>query len=135
MQNKSMKMRILEFITVYSYAHNAVPSYREISAAVGLKSTSSVSRYIDQLKKERMLLPVNSRGQGIALPRKIELSGDGSQPQRVCLEVADGGTVLFDCDLEKMRNDVVSVSFTGIVDASQMRSRVGRVVNYRVDES
>ena len=134
MQNKPMKMRILEFITVYSYAHNAIPSYREIGEAVGLKSTSSVSRHIDQLKKEGMLLSVNSRGQGIALARKIELLGDGGQPQRVCLEVADGGTVLFDCDFEKTINDVVSVSFTGIVDASQMRSRVGRVVNCRVPD-
>jgi len=68
MQSKTTKTRILEFITEYSHAYNVAPSYREICAAVGLKSTSSVSRYVDQLKKERMLMSVNSRGQGIALP-------------------------------------------------------------------
>ena len=130
-----MKRRILEFITEYFNAHNVAPSYRVIGAAVGLKSPTSVSRYIRQLKDEGKLLAVNSRGHAIALARRIELHAAASQPQRVCLEVADGGVVFFDCNLEKKKKDIVSVSFSGILDASQIRGRVGQVVNCRIEDS
>jgi len=130
-----MKRRILEFITEYSNAHNVAPSYRVIGAAVGLKSPTSVSRYIRQLKDEGKLLAATQKGQAIALARKIELHAAESQPQRVCLEVADGGVVFFDCNLEKKRSDVVSVSFSGILDASQIKGRVGQVVSCRIEDS
>ena len=133
MPNKKMKRRILEFISEYSVTNSVAPSLREIGTAVGLKSPSSVSRYIDQLKAEGKLVAINRKGRAIALARKIKLQVAENQPQRVCLEVADGGVVLFDCSLEKKRNDVISVSFSGIVDASQMKSRIGQVVHCRID--
>jgi len=134
MPSKPMKRRILEFISEYSNTNNIAPSLREIGTAVGLKSPSSVSRYIEQLKTEGKLVTVNQRGRTIALARRVELHGAESQPQRICLEVADGGVVFFDCLLEKKRNDALAVSFSGIVDASQMKSRVSQVVHCRIDD-
>ena len=94
-----------------------------------------MSRYIEQLKDEGMLVAVNQKVRAIALPRKIEFQGADNQPQRVCLKVADGGVVFFDCNLEKKHNDAVSVSFSGIVDASQMKGRVGQVVSCQIEDS
>ena len=125
----------MEFISEYSNANNIAPSLREIGAAVGLNSPSSVSRYIEQLKNEGKLVALNQRSRAIALARRIDLRTAGGQPQRVCLEVADGGVVFFDCNLEKNQSDVVSVSFTGILDASQIRGRVSQVVNCRIEDS
>ena len=135
MSNRVIKRRILEFIAEYSSTNIVSPSYREIGSAVGLKSPSSVGRYIEQLKAEGMLASINQKGRAIALARKIELYKTASQPQRVCLEVADGGVVFFDCNLEKKQNDMLSVSFSGIFDASQLKGRVGQVVNCRLDDS
>jgi SOS-response transcriptional repressor LexA len=125
----------MEFISAYFHANGAAPSYREIGAAVGLNSPSSVSRYIVQLKAEGKLVSSNQKGQAFALARMIELHREDNHPQRVRLEVADGGIVLIDCDLVKRNKDVVSVSFSGIIDASQIKSRVGQVVNCRIEES
>ena len=134
MPHKTMKQRVLEFISEYASANGVAPSFREIGRAVGLKSPTSVSRYIEQLKNEEKLIPLNQKSRAIALARRIELQGTGSQTQRVCLEVADGGVVLFDCNLEKKRSDIVSVSFTGILDASLMKGRVGQVINCRIED-
>jgi len=133
--SKAMKRRILEYIAEYSSANNVTPSYREIGAAVGVKSLSTLSRYILQLKGDGLLSTSNQRSRAIALARKIELDGAGSDPQRIRLEVADGGVILFDCNLEKKRSNAVSVTFSGILDASQIKGRVGQVVNCRIEDS
>ena len=51
--------------------------------------------------------------------------------QRVCLEMADGGKIYMDCNLEKPRTAPVRVSFEGVLDAKRMKSRVGRIVRCR----
>ena len=135
MPNSTMKRRILEFISEYSHANSVAPTLREIGVAVGLNSPSSVSRYIEQLKNEGKVAPLNQRSRAIALARRIELHAAGSQPQRVCLEVADGGMVLFDCNLEKKKKGITSVAFSGILDASQIRGRVSQVVSCRIEKS
>ena len=135
MLSRTIKSRVLEFISEYIAINSVAPSYRKIGAAVGLKSPSSVSRYVKQLKDEGQLIPLKQERHAIALDRKVELREAESQAQRVRLEVADGGIVFLDCNLEKRKGGAVSVSFSGIVDASQMKSRVGQVVNCRIDES
>ena len=134
MLNRTVKRRILEFIAEYSNANSTAPSLREIGAAVGLKSPSSVSQYIKLLKDEGMLATVSQNSRSFALARKIELRRSASQPQRVRLEVSDGGVIFVDCNLEKKRSDVLSVSFSGILDASQIKGRIGQVVNCRIEE-
>ena len=44
------------------------------------------------------------------------------------LEMADGGKIYMDCNLEKPRTAPVRVSFEGVLDAKRMKSRVGRIV-------
>ena len=60
-------------------------------------------------------------------------SGDALETvrQRVCLEMADGGKIYMDCNLEKPRTAPVRVSFEGVLDAKRMKSRVGRIVRCR----
>ena len=135
MLNKTVLNRVMEFISEYSNEKGIAPSFREIGAAVGLKSLSSVNRYIEQLKGEGKLVTINQKGRAIALARKIKLRVAESQPQRICLEVADGGVVFLDCSLKKKANDSISVSFSGILDASEMKGRVGQVVCCRIDDS
>lgn len=43
------KEKILEFIIRYIQKHGYSPSYREIGDGVGLKSLSSVSRYVQHM--------------------------------------------------------------------------------------
>ena len=135
MTNKVMEKRILEFISEYSNSNNVTPSFRKIGAAVGLKSSSSVSRYIEHLKDEGKLLSVNQKGQVIMLARRVEFHETECQTMRVCLEFSDGGVAFIDCSLEKRINGIASVSFSGILDASQMKGRIGQVVSCRVDDS
>ena len=59
-------------------------------------------------------------------------SSDGTQ--RVRIEVADGGVLCIDCNLEKTTSNVVGVSFSGILDASQLKSNVSRVVRCSIDD-
>ena len=134
MPNKAMKKRAMEFVAEYISQTNSAPSYREIGAAVGLKSSSSVSRYISQLKAEGKLVAGEKRGQTFTLARRVELVGADGCPQRVRLEVTDGGVVYFDCSMEHTDRAQTSLTFSGIVDASQMKGKVGRVVNCRIDD-
>jgi len=130
MLSKITKKRIMDYITRYANMNGNTPTYREIGAAVGLKSPSSVRRYIEQLKNDGKLTAINETGKKYALPRKTVLDVARDAPQRVRLEVADGGAVLFDCYMEKEG----SVSFTGILDASQIKGKVSEVVSCRIDD-
>lgn len=134
MASRIMKRRILDFISKYSDVNSVTPSYREIGAAVGLKSPASVSRYISQLKDEGKLVTANQKGQTIALARKITLNEELHCPLRVRLEVSDGGVIFFDCCMRKEGKEPASVSFVGIFDASQMKGRVGQVVGCRIED-
>ena len=135
MPKTEIKKSVLEFISEFTKTYGVAPSYREIGAFVGLKSSSSVSRYIEQLKNEGKLVSIRRYGHAMAFARKIEFCETVSEARRVCLEVADGGIVFLDCNLEKRKDGAVTVSFSGIVDASQMKSQVGQVVGCWIDES
>lgn len=50
-----MKERIMREITNYFIMHGYAPSLREIGDAAGLKSTSTVARYVDTLINEGKL--------------------------------------------------------------------------------
>ena len=101
---------------------------REVGEAVGLRSSSTVSRYIHRLVDEGRITIDESK------PRTLTAaSGDALETvrQRVCLEMADGGKIYMDCNLEKPRTAPVRVSFEGVLDAKRMKSRVGRIVRCR----
>ncbi len=53
---------ILEFVNRFTQENGYAPSVREIGAAVGLRSTASVSYHINQLQKKGYLQPPNAKG-------------------------------------------------------------------------
>ncbi|MBQ6890937.1 MAG: transcriptional repressor LexA [Oscillospiraceae bacterium] len=53
---------ILEFINQFTQANGYAPSVREIGAAVGLRSTASVSYHITQLQKKGYLQAPEAKG-------------------------------------------------------------------------
>ena len=78
-------------------------------------------------------MPVNDLKQAIAFDDAATLTranGIGKKiAQRICLELADGGKIYMDCNLQKPKAAPVTVSFDGVLDAKAMRGRVGRIVS------
>nr|DAR21901.1 MAG TPA: LexA repressor [Caudoviricetes sp.] len=136
MGQHEMRDRILQYISGRCDTDGCPPSYREIAAAVGLQSPSSVARHVRTLQKEGKLTAVCSpKGRTLRLKRRIDLdAADGDAVQRVRIETADGGVICVDCNLEKTGTDGLGVSFSGILDASQLKSNVCRVVRCSIDD-
>lgn len=128
--------RILKYISDRCDSDGCPPSYREIAAAVGLQSPSTVARHIRVLESEGLVTSFTSpKGRTLRLKRKISLEEfDGESVQRVRIETADGGVICLDCNLEKTGTDGMGVSFSGILDASQLKSSVSRVVRCSIDD-
>ena len=89
---------IYAYITEYVAENGHSPTFREVGNAVGLRSSSTVSRYIHRLVDEGRITIDESK------PRTLTAapSGDALETirQRVCLEMADGGKIYMDCNLE-----------------------------------
>lgn len=136
MAQHEMRDRILKYISDRFDTDGCPPSYREIAAAVGLRSPSSVVRHVRILQSEGKLTSVCSpKGRTLRLKRKIKLdTADGECVQRVRIETADGGVICVDCNLEKTGTDGLGVAFSGILDASQLKSNVSRVVRCSIDD-
>ena len=113
---------IYAYITEYVAENGHSPTFREVGNAVGLRSSSTVSRYIHRLVDESKPRTLTAAASGDALE---------TVRQRVCLEMADGGKIYMDCSMEKPRTAPVRVSFEGVLDAKRMKSRVGRIVRCR----
>lgn len=127
--------RILQFISDFTDANGYTPSYREIALAVGLQSTSTVARHINNLKKNGKLIAVSdSKGRNLRLNRNIALyDASGCDAQRVQIEVADGGVLCIDCNLKNRDSDHPEITFSGILDANQLKSSVSRIIRCRVE--
>ncbi len=54
--------RILDYVNQFVHEHGYAPSVREIGAAVGLRSTASVSYHIQALQNKGLLLSPDSKG-------------------------------------------------------------------------
>ena len=54
--------RILEYVNEFVQEHGYAPSVREIGAAVGLRSTASVSYHIQALQEKGLLLSPSAKG-------------------------------------------------------------------------
>lgn len=53
--SEELKNRILCYINSYTEQHGFAPSYREIQAAVGVGSTSTIYNYVKRLETEKRL--------------------------------------------------------------------------------
>jgi len=118
---------VYAFITDYVARNGYSPTFREVGEAVGIRSSSTISRYIHMLVDEGRISIDESK------PRTISTASDEADAfetvrQRVCLELADGGKIYMDCNLQKPKTAPVTVSFDGVLDAKAMRGRVGRIV-------
>ena len=129
------KERILEFVTAYTDEHGYSPTYREICDAIGYKSCSTARRYISTLEYEGKLALKNQRTRTMKPLRKLMIdSAKGAKQHRVRLEMADGGAVSFDCVLDKGASNPVGITFTGVLDATQLKGKLGLLVGCSVDE-
>ena len=118
---------VYAFITDYVARNGYSPTFREVGEAVGIRSSSTISRYIHMLVDAGRISIDESK------PRTISTASDEADTfetvrQRVCLELADGGKIYMDCNLQKPKTAPVTVSFDGVLDAKAMRGRVGRIV-------
>ena len=123
---------ICAYITEYVAQNGHSPTFREVGEAVGLHSPATVSRYIHRLIDEGRITIDESK------PRTLTAatSSDALETarKRVCLKMSDGGKIYMDCHLEKPKSAPVRVSFEGVLDAKNMKSRVGRIVRCQTSD-
>lgn len=116
---------IYAYITEYVAQNGYSPTFREVGMAIGLRSPATISRYIHMLIDEGRISIDESK------PRTLSAaSGDTIEivRQRVCLELADGGKIYMDCNLQKPKAAPVTLSFDGVLDAKDMKGRIGRII-------
>ena len=126
--NEELKNRILCYINSYTEQHGFAPSYREIQAAVGVGSTSTIYNYVKRLEAEKRL---NTQSRQ---PRTISTSRSRTIEMRVRVETSDGGALYLDCSLERSGASNVALAFTGVIDASHLKSAVSSAVSCSVEE-
>ena len=68
--NEETRMKILRFIDNYTRRHNYCPSMREIAAAVGIKSTSTVHGYITRMRRDGLIVAEDRCPRTIQIKRK-----------------------------------------------------------------
>lgn len=132
MSGEKRKAQVLSFIARFMDANGYAPSYREIGRAVGLRSLSSVARYMHELAQEgRIAVPGAAAGRGVSARRTVRLP-KREMTHRIRLELADGGVLYLDCSVED-QGGFLSLCFTGIMDAEGLKHPVGRIVGGRID--
>ena len=68
--------KILSYLNTYMEENGYAPSVREICAAVGLKSTATVSYHLNELKRQGVIEGDSSKRRAISLP-------EGRKPGRI----------------------------------------------------
>ena len=129
----AMRERVLAYITEYCGRRGYSPTYREIGEAVGLKSAATVSRYVHWLMDEGLLTHGDAKPRTLTTASPADAAPTETIQQRVCLELADGGKVYLDFSMTKPRTAPVELVFDGILDAQDIRGRVGRIVRCGAD--
>lgn len=127
---RSRKNDIYAFILWYVAVNGYSPSYREIGEKVGLNSASTVGKYVKQLEaegkltmSERQKCRSRSAARCIQLPPMTE-----DNPQRIEVEMADGGILCLDCKVLCDDENRPYVAFTGIMDATRLKGQVCSVI-------
>ena len=84
--------RILEYVNQFVQEHGYAPSVREIGAAVGLRSTASVSYHIQALQDKGLLLSPGEKG------RKRSIVTNARQGQIPVIGVVTAGVPILACE-------------------------------------
>lgn len=68
--NEETRNKILRFIDNYTRRHSCCPSMREIAAAVGIKSTSTVHGYITRMRRDGLITAEDHCPRTVQIKRK-----------------------------------------------------------------
>lgn len=130
--------QVYDFILAYCRENAFSPSYREIQDGVGICSLSTVKRHVDRLIASGALVGCPNRARSfrpaVTAGAPDTLAEAEKVQERVCLEVRDGGKLYIDCSYSRPRAFPTGLSFEGIVDAEEMKGRVGQVVRSHIEE-
>ena len=123
--NKSEK--IVEFVRQFTLENGFPPSIREIGAAVGLRSTASVSYHLQQLQERGLLLPSGGKGRKRAIvttvrPGQIPVVGVVTAGLPILAVENQEGAICWDgdpnCFALRVRGD--SMINAGILDGDKV---------------
>lgn len=94
---------IYDFILSFTKTHGYPPSVREISAAVNLKSPSTVHFHMKKLEAEGYIVKADGKTRAISLPHGAVAEELDSQADRIPLvgDVAAGSPILADENIEE----------------------------------
>lgn len=130
MADRSRKSEIFAFINWYCTIYGYSPSYREIADKIGLRSVSTVSKYVKQLEEEgRLTANTKQKCRSLSAARCIQMprmSDDGTQ--RIEVEMSDGGVICLDCQVLCDDDNNPYVTFSGVMDATRLKGHVCNVV-------
>ena len=95
--------KILEFVNQFVQENGFAPSVREIGAAVGLRSTASVSYHLQQLQEKGLLLSPGAKGRKRAIvtaqrPGQIPVVGVVTAGMPILALENQEGTISWDGD-------------------------------------
>lgn len=95
--------RILEFVNCFMQENGYAPSVREIGAAVGLRSTATVSYHLQQLQEKGLLLASGGKGRKRAIvtaqrPGQIPVVGMVTAGMPILAVENQEGTMAWDGD-------------------------------------
>ena len=119
--------RILEFVNEFVQENGFAPSVREIGAAVGLRSTASVSYHLTQLQEKGMLQSTGAKGRKRAIvttqrPGQIPVVGVVTAGIPILAVENQEGTICWDgdptCFALRVRGD--SMKNAGILDGDKV---------------
>ena len=118
---------ILDYVNRFVYENGFAPSVREIGAAVGLRSTASVSYHLQQLQHKGLLLAPGSKGRKRAIvttqrPGQIPVVGVVTAGMPILAVENQEGTMSWDgdpnCFALRVRGD--SMVNAGILDGDKV---------------
>lgn len=76
----------------------------------------------------------NGKFRTVSAVRQIVLpTDDFESAKRIHLVVAEGGYISFDCVVQKNEHSGIKVFFSGILDATQLKKPIGRVIHCAAD--
>ena len=146
-KSSNKPQKILEFVNQFMQENGFAPSVREIGAAVGLKSTASVSYHLQRLQEQGYLLSAGEKGRKRAVvtsqrPGQIPVIGVVTAGQPILAVENREGTMAWDGDPDcfalRVRGD--SMINAGILEGDKVIVRPqstaddGQIVVARIED-
>jgi len=139
--------RILDYVNQFVQEHGYAPSVREIGAAVGLRSTASVSYHIQALQDKGLLLSPDSKGRKRSIvtnvrPGQIPVVGVVTAGMPILAVENQAGTMAWDgdpgCFALRVRGDSMInagiLSGDHVVVRPQQTANDGQIVVARIGD-